>query len=196
MKNGMLIGTVVLVMGGAVAFAQQPPPAKPMAGGQGDTKTMNDTKATGDHHFVMDAANGGLAEVELGRLAAEKAGKDDVKKFGQRMVDDHGKANDELKTLAQSKQITLPAAPDAKHKATIDRLSKLTGDAFDRAYVQEMLKDHEKDVAAFRAESRSGKDPEVKAWAGKTLPTLEEHLKMIQDLNRGAVGTSGTKKPQ
>jgi putative membrane protein len=137
----------------------------------------------------------GMAAAELGKLATEKASNADVKKFGQRMADDHGKANDELKSLAQSKQITLPSAIDAKHKATIDRLSKLSGEAFDRAYVQEMLKDHQKDVAAFRTESKSGKDPEVKAWADKTLPTLEEHLKLVQDLNRTAVGTSGIKKP-
>lgn len=194
MKYGVLIGTVALVMNGSAAFAQQTPPVKPM-GDQGSAKPMNDAKASPDRHFVTEAAVGGMAEVELGKLAAEKASKDEVKKFGQRMADDHGKANDELKSLAQSRQITLPAAIDAKHKATIDRLSKLSGEAFDRAYVQETLKDHQKDVAAFRTESKSGKDPEVKAWAGKTLPTLEEHLKLVQDLNRGAVGTSGTKKP-
>jgi len=156
---------------------------------------VNDKKPSPDQHFVTDAAVGGMAEVELGKLAADKAANADVKKFGQRMADDHGKANDELKVLAQSEKITLPSAIDAKHKSTIDRLSKLSGEAFDRAYVEEMLKDHQKDVAAFRTESKSGKDPEVKAWAGKTLPTLEEHLKMVQDLNRTAVGTSGVKKP-
>jgi len=194
MKSGVLIGTVALLMSGSAAFAQQTPPVKPM-GDQGSTKAVNDQKPSADQHFVTDAAVGGMAEVELGKLAADKAANADVKKFGQRMADDHGKANDELKSLAQSRQITLPSAIDAKHKATIDRLSKLSGEAFDRAYVEEMLKDHQKDVAAFRTESKSGKDPEVKAWAGKMLPTLEEHLKMVQDLNRTAVGTSGVKKP-
>lgn len=194
MKSGVLIGTVALLMSGSAAFAQQTPPVKPM-GDQGSTKAVNDKKPSPDQHFVTDAAVGGMAEVELGKLAADKAANADVKKFGQRMADDHGKANDELKVLAQSEKITLPGAIDAKHKATIDRLSKLSGEAFDRAYVEEMLKDHQKDVAAFRTESKSGKDPEVKAWAGKTLPTLEEHLKMVQDLNRTAVGTSGVKKP-
>jgi putative membrane protein len=195
MKQAVLIATVALLMvGSAAAVAQQTPPVKPM-GDQGSAKPVNDAKPGADHHFVTDAAVGGMAEVELGKLATEKASNADVKKFGQRMADDHGKANDELKSLAQSKQITLPSAIDAKHKATIDRLSKLSGEAFDRAYVQEMLKDHQKDVAAFRTESKSGKDPEVKAWADKTLPTLEEHLKLVQDLNRTAVGTSGIKKP-
>jgi putative membrane protein len=89
-----------------------------------------------------------------------------VKTFGKRMADDHGKANDELKSLAQSKNITLPTDLDAKDKALRDRLSKLSGDAFDRAYMQAMVSDHRKDVNEFRMESRSGKDAEVKAWAG------------------------------
>ena len=148
-------------------------------------------KADSSQQFVKEAAIGGMAEVELGRLAADKASSDQVKKFGQRMVDDHGRANDELKTLAQNKNIDLPPSLDAKHKATMDRLSKLSGDAFDRAYMSEMVKDHRKDVNEFRNEAKSGKDPDVKAWAAKTLPTLEEHLKLAQDANK-AVGTSGT----
>src|SRR5207253_1949016 len=105
---------------------------------------------------------------------------------------------DELKTLAQSKGITLPSAIDAKDKATHDRLAKLSGAAFDRAYMQHMVGGHRTVAAAFRTESKTGKDPEVKAWAEKTLPTIEEHLKLAQDTAKdvGAVGTSGTKKPR
>jgi putative membrane protein len=141
----------------------------------------------------MEAARGGMAEVELGQLASQKAQSDQVKQFAQRMVQDHGKANDELKSLAQQKNITLPTELDAKHKATHDRLSKLSGAQFDRAYMQDMLQDHRKDVNEFRKESQSGRDPEVKAWAAKTLPTLEEHLTLAQTASRGAVGTSGSK---
>jgi putative membrane protein len=144
-----------------------------------------------DHQFVMEAARGGMAEVELGQLATQKAQSDQVKQFAQRMVQDHGKANDELKSLAQQKNITLPTELDAKHKATHDRLSKLSGAQFDRAYMQDMLQDHRKDVNDFRKESQSGKDPEVKAWAAKALPTLEEHLRIAQSTS-GAVGTSGS----
>jgi len=140
----------------------------------------------------MDAARGGMAEVELGRLAADKASNDQVKQFAQRMVDDHSKANDELKSIAQQKSITLPTDLDAKHKSTRDRLTKLSGASFDRAYMQNMLADHRKDVNDFRKESQSGNDSDVKAFAAKTLPTLEEHLKMAQSTN-GAVGTSGSK---
>jgi putative membrane protein len=142
--------------------------------------------------FAKKAAQGNMAEVALGKLAQQNAQSDDVKKFGQRMVDDHGKANTELKTLAQTKNVTLPTELDAKDKALRDRLMKLSGAAFDRAYMRAMVADHVKDVNEFRMESKSGKDAEVKAWAAKTLPTLEEHLKMARSAN-GAVGTSGKK---
>jgi len=146
--------------------------------------------------FVMEAAQGGMAEVALGKLASEKASNDRVRQFGQQMVADHGKANDELKALAQTKSVMVPADLNAKHKATQDRLSKLSGTAFDRAYIEEMVGDHKKDVADFRKEAKSGSDSQVKAWAAKTLPTLEEHYKMVQDINSSlrssAVGTSGT----
>ena len=193
MRNAAFVGAVVLAMSTIGYAQQQPPPTQPPAPrpATGDKAMSHDANMTKDHHFVTEAASGGMAEVELGKLASEKATSPEVKKFGERMADDHGKANDELKTLAQNKSITLPNALDAKHKATVDRLSKLTGEAFDRAYMQEMLKDHKTDVAAFRTESKSGKDADIKAWAAKTLPTLEEHLKLAQDANR-AVGTSGT----
>jgi len=193
MLKTLLAGTVVFGM--ALSASAQPPtptqsptPTPPKA-----DKTADHAAATADHTFVTKAAEGGMAEVKLGQLAADKATSDEVKKFGQRMVTDHSKANDELKTLAQQKSITLPTDLSAKDKATYDRFSKLTGAAFDRAYMQHMLADHRTDVNEFKKESTSGKDPDVKAWAGKTLPTLEEHLKLAQDANK-AVGTSGTKE--
>jgi putative membrane protein len=147
---------------------------------------------TADMAFVKEAAVGGMAEVELGNLAKEKAASNDVKQFGARMATDHAKANDELKQWAQQKSVTLPADIDAKHKATRDRLAKLSGAAFDKAYMHEMLMDHQHDVAAFKKEAASGKDPDVKAWAGKTLPTLQEHLKLAQD-TATKVGAGGPK---
>jgi putative membrane protein len=188
MKKIVVYGTAVLALSAAPLFAQTGSQTSSRASGQSADAKNN----SADHHFVTEAAVGGMAEVELGKLASEKGSSDQVKQFGQRMVTDHGKANDELKTLAQSKNITLPTDLDAKHKATRDRLAKMSGEAFDRAYMQEMLADHRKDVSEFRKESQSGKDPEIKAWAAKTLPTLEEHLTMAQS-SRGAVGTSGSK---
>ncbi len=140
-----------------------------------------------DHHFVMEAARGGMAEVELGKLATQKAQNADVKAFGQMMVDDHSKANDELKSLASGKGITVPSDLDAKDKATVSRLEKLSGEQFDRAYMQAMTKDHKKDLAEFKKESTSGKDQQIKDWAGKTVPTLEKHLQHAEQ-TASAVG--------
>ena len=182
MKEIVLTGAVVLAMSAAPAFAQT-------------TKSTKATtaKAGADQTFVKKAAAGGMAEVELGKLAQQKGTSAEVKTFGQRMVDDHSKANDELKSIAQTKNITLPTDLSAKDKALRDRLEKLSGAAFDRAYMQAMLKDHREDVNEFRHESTAGSDPDVKQFAAKTLPTLEDHLKLAQDANK-AVGTSGTMK--
>lgn len=190
MKHALFVGAAVLALSAAPALAQDPT-AKPAQKTAHPASAATSAKAGADHRFVMEAAEGGLAEVELGKLAKDKASSDQVKEFAKRMVDDHSKANDELKSIAQSKSITLPSAVNAKDKALNDRLSKLSGEQFDRAYMRHMVQDHRKDVAAFRTESKSGKDADVKAFAAKTLPTLEEHLKQAQDANK-AVGTSGT----
>ncbi len=133
--------------------------------------------AASDKKFVREAAQGGMAEVELGKLATEKASGEDVKKFGQRMVDDHSKANDELKQLASSKGIDLPRDLSAKDKKLKERLSKLSGADFDKAYMQSMVKDHKQDVAEFTRESSKGADSDVQQFAAKTLPTLKDHLR-------------------
>ena len=139
--------------------------------------------AKGNHseqHFMREAAQGGMAEVQLGQLAARQAANADVKNFGQRMVDDHSKANDELNQLAKSEDVTLPTTVDKKATATQQHLAKLSGADFDRAYMEEMVKDHKKDVAAFEHEAAQAQDPDVKQWAAKTLPTLKEHLDLAQ----------------
>ena len=130
--------------------------------------------------FVREAADGGMAEVALGKMAVAQAESPDVKQFGQRMVDDHSKANQELTTLASQKGISAPTEPSAKHKATIDRLSKLSGAEFDRAYMQEMVNDHDHAVTTFRTFSERGDDPELKQFAEKTLPTLQDHERMAK----------------
>lgn len=136
-----------------------------------------------DMKFAMMAAMGGMEEVEMGKLAAEKGASDEVRQFGQRMVDDHTKANQELMQIASSKGMTLPAALDPKHHADMQKISALSGDAFDKAYVKMMVNDHKKDVGEFQKESMSGADPELKAFATSTLPTLQEHLRMIQRID-------------
>jgi putative membrane protein len=137
--------------------------------------------ASSDQSFAREASAGGLDEVALGTLAREKASNPDVKAFAERMITDHGKANDELKQWASSKNVTIAGDLDSPGRSTQVRLSKLSGDAFDKAYMKDMVADHRKDVAAFRKQSESAKDPELKAWAAKTLPTLEDHLKMAEE---------------
>ena len=135
-----------------------------------------------DRDFLMDAAMGGLMEVELGNVAAQKGTSDAVKQFGQRMVDDHSKANAELTTLATSKGITLPTALDEKHQQRVAKFSSMSGAEFDRAYSKEMLSDHNKDVSEFEKQSKKGTDADLKAFASKTLPTLQEHQQMAKAL--------------
>ncbi len=138
---------------------------------------------TADRKFVMEAAMGGMAEVELGRLAAEKGASDEVRQFGRRMVDDHSKANEELMRVASSKGWTPVAALDAKHQAETRKLSALSGEKFDKEYVKMMVKDHKKDVGEFQKEAGRGTDADIKAFASSALPTLQEHLQMIQRIN-------------
>ena len=136
-----------------------------------------------DSKFITAAAQGGKAEVEMGRLAVQHASDPAVKQFGQRMIDDHTNANEELKQIASRKGITLPDQVNAKQKSTIDRLSRLNGAEFDRAYMEDMVRDHQEDVADFQHEADKGNDSDVKTFAGKTLPTLQDHLKMAQSTN-------------
>ena len=137
-----------------------------------------------DLTFIKNAAKGGKMEVDLGKFAAEKAANDDVKKFGQRMVDDHSKAGDQLKKMAEGKGIDLKDSNDQAQKEgqeKMDKLSKLSGPAFDKAYMDDMVEDHEKDVKEFEDAANSAMDPDVKFWASSTLPTLRDHLKMAKE---------------
>ena len=128
----------------------------------------------------MAAAQGGTLEVRLGEIAKEKGARQDVKHFGAMMATDHGKAGEELKAVATKNGVTLPPDLDAKHKAIVDSLSKLSGAEFDKAYITEMVKDHEKDAIGFEDASKTAKNPDVKGFAAKTLPVIKSHLKKIK----------------
>lgn len=150
-------------------------------GNQGQGQGQGSLSAQ-DRKFVMDAAQGGMVEVELGRLASERATNAEVKAFARRMVDDHTTANERLKQVAQEKNVTLPTELAAEHKQHRDKLSQATGAEFDRLYMSHMVKDHEKTVAEFEKETKNGQDPAVRAFAQQTLPTLREHLQMTHQL--------------
>jgi len=136
--------------------------------------------------FVKDAAEGSATDVALGKLAQEKGSSDAVKQFGKRMVDDHSKATEELKQVAEVAQIEVPSETPKKARKAQDKLSKLSGAEFDRAYTKMMVSDHKGDVKAFEQEARSGAVPAVKNFAAKTLPTLQEHLKLAEELYASA----------
>jgi len=146
-----------------------------------------------DKTFVVKAAGAGMAEVKLGQLATERGASDAVKKFGERMVADHSKANKELKGLVDGKGIALPKEMDKHHKEAVEKLGQLKGDQFDREFAQQMVRDHLEAVALFEKASKNVQDPELKGFATKTLPTLSEHLKMAQDLAEKVKG--GGKRP-
>ena len=143
-----------------------------------------------EEKFLKGAAEDNLAEVKLGQLAEQRAASDSVKQFGKRMATDHQKAFDELKQLASQKGVQVPTDLDRSHQRLYDRLSKMNGADFDRAYMKEMVKDHDRDVKAFRREADSGKDGEVKSWAGKTLPTLQEHQQQAKQVHASVQGKS------
>ena len=141
-----------------------------------------DTKMSTEAEFFEKAAVGGMSEVEKGKLAADKATTAELKKYGQMMVDDHTKANNELKALAAKKNVTLPTAPDADQKDKIADLGSKTGKDFDDEFIDQMIDDHEKTVALFETTAQGAGDSDIKAFAVKTLPTLKQHLAAIKTI--------------
>ena len=181
------IGIALLVAtGGASAQAA----SGAMSGGANTASMQSAAKvSSADKSFVEKAAVGGMAEVQMGKLAQQKAGSDEVKRFGTRMVDDHSKANDALKQVAANKGISLPGDLDSKHKNKMAQLEKLSGAQFDRAYMDDMVADHKEDVAEFQKQAKSGHDADIKGFASKTLPTLQEHLSLAQSTDKTVKGS-------
>lgn len=152
--------------------------------------TTTNTSATGgiavyeaDAKFTTQAAVGGMAEVELGKLALEKSSNPQVKEFATMMVKDHGMANTELMAIAKQKNITLPSTVDDDHKKKMDDLSKKTGADFDKAYVSAMVDGHKSTLKLMEDESKDGKDADLKSFATKTAPVVQSHLVMINKIN-------------
>jgi putative membrane protein len=160
--------------------------------GSNNATAMAANVSSSDRKFMEKAAQGGLAEVQLGKLAADKASSDAVKQFGQRMVDDHTKANDQLKALATSKGVNVPTGLDRSTQGEMDKLQKMSGAAFDREYMNHMVSDHKKDIGEFKSAAKS-KDADVKQFASSTLPTLEQHLDLAKSAQQQATkNASGT----
>ncbi|MCY1539165.1 hypothetical protein D9M68_747370 [compost metagenome] len=135
-----------------------------------------------DADFAVKAADGGMAEVELGKLAQEMGSDTRVKDFGKMMVNDHSTVNEELKSIAGSKNISLPNEPSEENRKMKEDLMKKQGNDFDRAYIDEMVKGHKKTIKLFEDAQKDLKDPDLKALVDKTLPSLRTHLTHIENL--------------
>lgn len=180
------VGIILLVMAVMLCVARPESSSSGQNSNQSGGAAMAVSSA--DRKFATTAAMDGMTEVELGRLAAERGSSDAVKQFGQRMVDDHSKANDELKQWAETAGVMLPTALDAKHQAMVAKMSGLSGAAFDKAYAKEMVKAHTKAVQLFQREADRGTDSGLKSFASSKLPTLQEHLQMARALDTGGGG--------
>lgn len=161
----------------------------------GHAVTTGSGQTRGDMHFAREAAEGGMLEVKLGQLAVQKSSNDMIKAFGQRMIDDHTKANDELKSIAAKDNINLPTGLDAKDMAIVERFSKMNGTEFDRVYPRDMVRDHENDIAEFQKEANDGTNPDLKNFASSTLPILQQHLQLAKENMRAMGITSSRENP-
>jgi putative membrane protein len=171
--------------GSSMTGGRSAPAAQKGEGTQQREAKKDDKVARGDRKFIEEAAGGGMFEVQVGQLASTRASSPDVKSYAGMLVDQHTKANDELVQLANAKGVELPAAPPRAMRNEIDKLGKKKGADFDKAFIDVAVKDHQKDVKTFEKASKDLKDPELKAWADKTLPTLKEHLAAAQKLKAG-----------
>ena len=167
------------------------------ASGAGQTAAGSATGAklvAGDQAILKDMAMADMAEIEGGKLAQSKGQSAEVKAFGQQMIDDHTANLNEVKALAQARGVMLPTEPDAKHKAMAAKLEKMSGDAFDKAYMKQAgLQDHKTVHAKLLTASKKAKDPEVKALVDKTEPVVAQHLKSAEQMPAAKAGTSSGK---
>jgi len=143
-------------------------------------RAPNSTLSAGDRDFAVKAAQGGMAEVEMGNLAQQRGSNDQIRDYGKKLVNDHTKANNDLKDIANTENITLPTDMGASHRKTLDRLGKLSGSEFDREFFKESVADHRKDIDEFQKEANDGSDPALKNFAARTLPTLQDHLQTAE----------------
>jgi len=187
-RGGLVALTCVALLSAAPVKAQQNPgsmhPANPQDMPTPGAPMTGNTVVTqsNDKMFIRNALQGGMAEVELGKLALQKSSNDDVKQFAQRMVDDHTKLSDLLKPIADQMQIKVPDSPSRKDKKAMTKLQALSGDAFDKAYMKDQVKDHEKDQKEFKQEASSATDPQLKQVATQGEQIITEHLQMAKQI--------------
>lgn len=163
--------------------------SKEMAEEQNEQK-FEESSLEDDTDFAVKAADGGMLEVQLAELALTNASSPKVKEFAQTMINDHTKANDELKNLAQSKNISLPTTLSEENQKDYNDLAEKSGADFEKAYCDFMVKDHKDDLDEFKKAADNSKDPDLKSWAAGKVPVLEHHLSMAEEMDKAVESTS------
>jgi putative membrane protein len=184
-NTGILPLILFLACFALASCSSKPKDDKEVAEDQNEKK-LDSTKIEDDTEFAVEAADGGMLEVELGKLAQANGSSEKVKMFGEMMVTDHSKANDELKALAAQKNISLPGALSDKSRKSYEDIAAKKGKDFDDDYTDLMVKDHKKDIDEFKKEAEKGKDPDLKSWAAGKISVLEHHLEMAKKAQNAA----------
>ncbi|HTX25370.1 MAG TPA: DUF4142 domain-containing protein [Steroidobacteraceae bacterium] len=211
LRTGLTVAVLSMGLGAGLAMAQQNgsvdhPGAQAPAPTVTPAPTVNGTATTAgtstrldksDRAFVREAAQANLGEIALGRLAEQNGQDPQVRAFGERMVKDHTQLNDQLTSMAQSLDVTVPTSPSKKDDATLNKLAGLSGAAFDKAYARDMVKDHRMDIRKFEHEAKDARSAQVRQLADSALPTLREHLQLAANLpgapgRRTASAATGT----
>jgi putative membrane protein len=198
MKHNLLASLVILVLAAALGCtrdrgdtrAEQTQEQQP---GMGEREGASDQLSQAEEQFLQKAATSGKAEVELAKLAEQKATNPRVKEFAGKIANDHSGANEELKQLAERKDLTVPEMVPTEEQEFRDKLAKMSGRQFDQAYMQHMVEDHKKDISEFQKASQEAQDNDVKAFIEKTLPALQQHLQQAQSLAGGTSGERATR---
>jgi putative membrane protein len=196
-RLGLLSTAAIALMLAQPAFAQQTTRVAPGANNPSGAATAvvpQQKLSRADLDFVKKAAEGGMAEVELGKLAQQNGDDQQVKQFGARMQQDHSSANQQLESIAGQKGVQLPKQLDAKDQKELDQLSRLKGGAFDRAYMRMMTQDHDKDVKEFQREAQAAKDPDIKNFAQQTLSVIQQHDQMAHEISRTMTATGSSQR--
>ena len=157
-------------------------PAALAGSGSGDAPSVQAQLSHEDREFIDDAAQGGQLEVKLGQVVVKRGASDEVKRFAQRMIDDHGKINQRLTDVARQNGVAVPQELDKKHQEQLDKLSQYSGSKLDEEYISATVSAHKDDVSAFEKEAKDTKDPALKQFAASTLPTLQEHLELAKQV--------------
>ena len=184
----VVIGLVAATLAGSLALAQSPRTPE----GSGNMSDMNTSGKSQDATFLRKLAEGDMAEVDAGKLAAQKGSNQGVKSFGEEMVKDHSKDHSELKSVAAASGLELPTTVSREDAADKAKLESATGSAFDKQYVDAQVRGHEKTVMLLQQEISQGQDPAVKGFANKTLPVVKHHLAMAKELQQGMNGSAST----